>query len=119
MSPEIFDIQRARREVLTQKGILQPRKKYPNAEERKKAAAKRRKERRERERVALEPYGLAPRKRVKRSPTEKKAVRRKRSAKQRDFMRWAVGQHPEKAEEFGLDVRRFQMWADKKNKKSK
>ena len=111
-----LDIQKARRQILRQKGLLKSRRKYSSETERKKAAAKRRKQKRERERVALEPFGLAPRKRVKRSPLEKKDMRRKRSAKQRDFMRWAVDKHPDVAREYGIDVKRFHMWAKKRGK---
>lgn len=111
-----FDLQKKRREILKQRGVLSPRKKYANAEERKTAAAKRRKARQEQVRSVLEPYGLAPKKREKKSLDEKKAIRRKRSVGQRDFTRWAVIQHPDKAQEYGLDVRRFEMWDDKRKK---
>lgn len=100
-------IEEQRHVVLTQLGLINPKKKYLSPLERQQAAKLRAQQRRAEQSAALAPYGLAPKKKVRRTPEEKKKARSRRAKKHREFLRWAAVMHPTEAKQFGLDLNRL------------
>ena len=101
------DIQEQRHVVLTQLGIINPKQRYLSPLERRQAAKLSAQQRRAEQNAALVPFGLAPKKKVRRTPEEKKKSRSHRAKRHREFLRWAAAMHPTEARQFGLDINRL------------
>lgn len=96
--------------LLRELGVTSPKKKYETKEERKEAAKKRAKERKEERDAILSEYGLGPGRRgPKLSKEEKRARRKARAKKKRDFMKEMAKKYPNLAKKYGIDPSKFKI----------
>lgn len=92
-----------RRQALLQLGMKQTRKRYETPAERKEAAKRRSKERRDKRNAELSKLGLGPTPRVKLTHEEKVEKRKEKRHTKNDFFKEMLKTHPEEAKKFGID----------------
>lgn len=96
--------------ILERLGAKKTRKKYATVAERKKAQADRQKAAREENRKVLEQYGIAPKKRVTLSDSERrehqKKYRRERARREKSLLRDVMKANPTLARQYGFDPTR-------------
>lgn len=103
-----LSLSQKRKNILEELGMKKKKKVYSSPAERKAAAKKRAKARKEAKLQVLKKYGLEPKaKGPKKTKEQKKEARKERSSNKRQFLREMAKADPERAKQFGIDVTRF------------